>query len=249
VRIPPLCAALLALASCGDGRPLVTPPTGSPRAWTERTAEPERREAGRRAPLLVLLHGIGADENDLFPLARTLDPRFAVVSLRAPYDYASGFAWFHIEFHPGGDVHPDAAQARRTLEDLVRWLDAAPARLGTDAARTFLLGFSQGAMMSLGVLRTAPALVAGVVALSGRTPEALFPERADRDAIARVPLLVAHGTLDDVLPVEHGRRTRQAFETLSRDFTYREYPVGHAIAPDELALVGTWLTTRLDAAP
>src|SRR5439155_16129454 len=90
-------------------------------------------------PLLVLLHGIGADENDLLPLARRLDPRFTVVSLRAPRPYHQGYAWFHIDFRPDGTVVPDVSQARATLGDLLGWLDAAPARLETDPTRTFVL--------------------------------------------------------------------------------------------------------------
>lgn len=194
-----------------------------------------------------MLHGIGADENDLFPLAGELDARFRVVSLRAPYDYHTGHAWFRIDFGSDGSLKPDVAQARATLADLVRWLDAAPTRFGADPTRTYLLGFSQGAMMSIGVLRTAPERVAGVVALSGRADEAVFEVRADREAIARVPLLIAHGLYDDVLPIADGRRSRDAFQNLSRDFTYREFPIRHGIDGGELGLVAQWLTAHLDA--
>jgi phospholipase/carboxylesterase len=193
----------------------------------------------------VLLHGIGADENDLLPLARRLDPRFTVVSLRAPRPYHEGYAWFHIDFRPDGTVVPDVSQARGTLGDLLGWLDAAPARLETDPTRTFVLGFSQGAMMSLGLLLRAPERLAGVVALSGRSPEGLFEQQASREAVAAVPLLVVHGTRDDVLPVTQGRLTRDAFVSLSRDFTYREFPIGHGIADEELTLVAAWLVERL----
>ncbi len=235
-----------ALVACGsNGAPVRSQPATSASTWVERVAEPRQAVTGP-PPLLVLLHGIGADENDLFPLARQLDLRFKVVSLRAPHDYHTGHAWFHIDFGPAGTVIPDVAQARATLADLVGWLADAPARLGTDPARTFLLGFSQGAMMSVGVLRTTPERLAGVVALSGRADETLFEVRAARDAIARVPLLVAHGIYDDVLPIENGRHTRDAFQGLSRDFMYREFPVRHGIDEAELTLVAAWLTAHLD---
>src|SRR5262249_31162121 len=128
--------------------------------WVERVAKPTQTGGGP-PPLLVLLHGIGADENDLFPLAHELDRRLEIVSLRAPHRYTVGYAWFAIDFRPGGELVPDVVQARTTLADLMRWLDAAPARLGTDPHRTFLLGFSQGAMMPLGVLRSPPERLAG----------------------------------------------------------------------------------------
>jgi phospholipase/carboxylesterase len=235
-----LGATLLLVAGCSGGGGPVTAPS-----WVERIAEARRVEPGRKPPLLVLLHGIGADENDLFPLARRLDPRLTVVSLCAPHDYVTGHAWFHIDFLPGGKVVPDVEQARASLAELVAWVEAAPARLGTDPGRTALLGFSQGAMMSLGVLRTIPDRLAGVVALSGRVAGDLFEATAPRDAIARVPLLVAHGTLDDLLPVANGRQTRDAFQDLSRDFTYREFPIGHGISEEEIDLVARWLAERL----
>jgi phospholipase/carboxylesterase len=231
---------VLALAACGMGDVPMSAPT-----WVERTVAP--RQADARPPLLVLLHGIGADENDLLPLAPLVDPRFTVTSLRAPRPYHGGWAWFDLGFRADGSVVPDVAGARAAEADLVAWLAAAPARHGTDADRTFLLGFSQGAMMALGALGTVPERLAGVVALSGRTPEGLFEVRAPSDAIGRVPLLVAHGTHDDVLPVENGRRIRAAFAPTSRDLTYREFPVGHGIAPEEMQLVARWLTDHLDA--
>jgi phospholipase/carboxylesterase len=203
------------------------------------------REASVAPPLVVLLHGIGADEHDLLPLARFLDPRCQVVSLRAPRDHVVGHAWFPIDFRPDGSVVPDVAAARETLGNLQRWLAAAPARLGTDQGRTFLLGFSQGAMMSLGLLVTMPERLAGVAALSGRFAPGLLESTAPPEAIARVPLLVAHGLYDDVLPIVHGRGVRDAFAGRVTDFTYREFPMGHEISPAELDLVSRWLSARL----
>lgn len=232
------------VAACGEGR--ATMDATAPE-WVVRTRAPRAAAAGR-PPLLVLLHGIGTDENDLFPIADRLDPRFQVVSLRAPGTYVMGHSWFHIEFRPDGTVVPDVAGAHRTLAALRRWLAAAPARFGTDPRRTVLLGFSQGAMMSLGVLRTEPALVFAVVALSGRAPGDLFPATAPADAVAAVPLFVGHGLHDDVLPVAHGRATQQAFAG-GADVTYREYPVAHGITDAELRDVAAWLTARLDRPP
>jgi phospholipase/carboxylesterase len=211
--------------------------------WVERIVGPVQTEPGRRPPLLVLLHGLGASETNLLPLARLFDPRFEVVSLRAPRSYQGGHAWFRLDIHPDGTVVPDRAQARETLADLARWVEAAPVRLGTDPQRTFLLGFSQGAFMALGVLCTIPERLAGVVALSAPSPGGIFePSKA----IASVPVFVAHGTFDHLLPVEkHGRRARALFEPWVHDFTYREFPIAHEIRDQELDSVITWLSAHL----
>jgi len=218
--------------------------TGGAPSFAYLQAEP-RRTAGS-PPLLLLLHGIGADENDLFPIATMLDPRFHVVSLRAPQTYVMGYSWFSIDFLPSGEVRPHVDEALEALAALTEWLAEAPERFGTDPARTYVLGFSQGAMMSLGVLGTRPELLAGLVALSGRDPQALFPMRAPVAEIARVPLFVGHGLYDDVLPVEHGRRTRAAMEGVIRDLTYHEYPVAHGVSDAEVRDVAAWLTAHLD---
>jgi phospholipase/carboxylesterase len=169
------------------------------------------------------------------------------VSLRAPRSYHGGYAWFHIAWRDDGSMTPDVGQARETLGDLVRWLAAAPPRLGVDPKRVYLLGFSQGAMMSLGVLRTAPERVAGIVALSGFFDDALFAGPAPDDAAARVAVFVGHGTQDALLPVADGRAVRAFFEPRVRDFTYREYPIAHAIGPAEIRDVAAWLAARLAA--
>jgi phospholipase/carboxylesterase len=239
-----LVLPLLISLACGDTERAMVDPAAAP-TWVERRAEP--RAPTPTPPLLVLLHGIGADENDLFPLAGRADPRFRTVSLRAPHAYAIGWAWFEIDFLPGARVRPHVDQALRSLDALASWVAAAPARLETDPARTYLLGFSQGAMMALGLLQSHPELLAGAVALSGRAPEGLFPVTAPREAVARVPLFVAHGLHDDLLPVDNGRRTRAAFADRSVDLTYREYPIGHGVSDEEMDDVAAWLTARLDA--
>lgn len=245
---------LLALvAAAGCQRP-TAPATkgGMPFPFHHRVIEPRDLSSGisgsnpdKRPPLLLLLHGIGADENDLAPLAGMLPPQLKVVSLRAPHSYYTGRAWFQIEWRPDGTVIPDTGQARASLSELVSALETAPALFGTDPARTFVLGFSQGAMMSLGALHTAPGRLAGVMLLSGRHSEDLFPLAVGREAIARVPVLAAHGLYDEVLPVENGRRTKAAFEGFHPDFTYREFPVAHGISEDELEWIADWLEKRL----
>jgi phospholipase/carboxylesterase len=240
---PALALALLA-AACG-GRPAAVDPGAAP-AWTERVAEP--RPATERPPLLVLLHGLGGDAADLLRLAPFVDGRFLVVSVRAPRRWGAGYSWFPMDVRSDGSFRIHEDDARAVELDLARWLAAAPARLGTDPARTYVLGFSQGAMLTVGLLRTHPAEVAGAVVLSGSDVPEAFPLAAPRAAVTRVPLFVGHGTEDDVLPVERGRAIRDAFDDVTRDLTYREYPIRHGVDQGEMADVSAWLTERLDAA-
>jgi phospholipase/carboxylesterase len=211
----------------------------------------------------VLLHGIGADENDLLPLAAALDPRLLCVSVRAPHEaMPMGYAWYAIDW----GVSPpaaDLAQAEASRAALCAILPELSERHGTDPDRTFLFGFSQGAAMALEVALTRPELVRGAVLHSGRVlpglAARLAPQGAPRaergfaagtdlarpEALARLEVLVLHGTDDAVLPVERGREIRDLLAPrLGARLTYREHPAGHFVTEATLADAAAWLAAR-----
>lgn len=198
-------------------------------------------------PLLLLLHGIGSNEEDLFGLAPYLDERFLVVSARAPValDYG-GFGWFRIDFTPGGMI-ADVEQAKRSLAMLPGFIDGLVETYGADGRRVYPMGFSQGAMMSLALTLTSPERVAGVVAMSGRLPKQDLGLEPDEEAVAGKPILVTHGIYDPVLPVENGRSVRDYLSELPVELTYREYPMAHEVSMESLRDVTQWLTEALDS--
>jgi phospholipase/carboxylesterase len=197
-------------------------------------------------PLLIMLHGIGSNERDLFSMAPYLDRRFLIVSARAPYDYGwGGYAWFEIQQTPRG-ITIDPAQAQASRDLIVRFIGEAVAAYGADARRVYLMGFSQGAMMSSWVALSQPDLVAGAVLMSGRIPDEMRSQIAPPEQLAGKPFLVVHGTMDTMLPVENGRASRAILERLPVDLTYREYPMGHEVNTASLNEVVGWLAARLD---
>ncbi|HEY9282524.1 MAG TPA: alpha/beta fold hydrolase [Pyrinomonadaceae bacterium] len=207
----------------------------------------EPRRGGQDAPpLLLLLHGIGSNEEDLFGLAPYLDERFLVVSARAPVALGyGGYGWFQIEFTPAG-MSADVEQAKRSLGLLPAFIGALAGTYRADAGRVYVAGFSQGAMMSLALLLTRPELVAGVVAMSGRLPRQVIEREPDAEALAGKPLLITHGLYDEVLPVESGRAARDYFRELPVELTYREYPMAHEVSAESLRDVTDWLTKAID---
>jgi len=206
-----------------------------------RWSAPPAERAGR--PLLVLLHGYGSDENDLFALAPLLPPEYVVAAVRAPLSPPSptpGYSWYPIE---GLDERrPDdvtAAAAR-----LVQWVDAA-----SDAASVGLLGFSQGAAVALQALRLRPDAFAFAVNLSGyATPGALPGD--ERLAERRPPVFWGRGTHDDVIPAELVDHTVQWLPD-HVDLSGRVYTgLTHSVSQPELDDVVVFLRKRLDdAAP
>ncbi len=204
-------------------------------------------ETAKRPPLLLLLHGIGSNEDDLFSLAPYLDDRFLIVSARAPVVMGQGsFGWFNIEFTPQGMV-ADLDQAEQSRQLLVKFVDELLETYSVDSSCIYLMGFSQGAMMSLSLALTQPDKVAGVVAMSGRLPsQALLQTLAPED-LRGMPVMVTHGIYDPVLPISQGRALREKLEMLPVALTYREYPMGHEVSLESLRDVALWLSASLDS--
>ncbi len=207
----------------------------------ERPPQVSHEEA---PPLLVLLHGFGSNEHDLMGLSPYLDKRLHIVSARAIFDVGFGFGWYYLYGVPGNLISDDATRAK-SLEVLAEFIADLPGRLGTDPRRLYLLGFSQGAVMSLNLALTVPHLVTGAMVISGYLDEKVLP-RVKPDSLAHLDFLVMHGTEDDLITVEGGRGIRDYLETLPVQLTYREYPIGHGIHPDALNLIPQWLSNRID---
>ena len=178
---------------------------------------------------LVLLHGRGTSENDLFPLLDELDPdrRLVGVTPRGPLRLPPGGAHWYIVRRVG---FPDPATFEPTMETLTGWFDALPDALGVPLDRTVLGGFSQGAVMSyalgLGKDRPHPA---AVVALSGFMP-VVEGWTLDED-LNGYPVAAGHGTFDPIIEVGFGREAKERLEKAGADVTWRESPMEHTIDP------------------
>lgn len=202
---------------------------------------------GGRPPLLALLHGVGSNERALFQLAPAFDPRFQVVSLRAPLVRGlNSFAWFVAEPGPEGFriIAPEQLAASR--DTIVGFLAEAVAAYDADPTRVYLFGFSQGAIMSLTTVLTAPERLAGVVAIAGRIPPEVEPWIVPPERTAGLPLLLEHGRFDQVLPISWAERACPILERAQIALDYREYDAPHSITPPMLDDTTAWLAARLD---
>ncbi len=220
--------------------------TKSSLALVHLTQRPRVRGAGL-PPLVLLLHGYGSNEADLFGLAPYLDPRFLIVSARAPYTLMHGsYAWFDISWTNSG-ISIDARQAEASRKLAVDFIGAAAKVYEADPRQVYLCGFSQGAILSASVALTQPELVAGAVLMSGRVPDELKPLIAPAARLEHKPFLVVHGVYDPVLPIQNGRASRAILEKLPVDLMYKEYPMAHEVSAESLHDVTSWLSARLDA--
>jgi len=198
-----------------------------------------RPAAGEAVGALVLFHGRGADENDLFPLLDFLDPERRLVGAtpRGPLSLPPGGAHWYVVREIG---FPDKPTFDASYELASAWLAAFAEQTGVPPEQTVLGGFSQGAVMTyaLGLGRGRPR-PAGLIALSGFVPTV---DGFELDLSAPLPpVAIGHGTYDPVISVEWSRRARQQLERAGADVLYREYPLPHAIDPGYLSELSSWL--------
>jgi len=202
-----------------------------------------RPPAGDPEGLLVLFHGRGADENDLFPLLDILDPerRLLGVTPRGPLSLPPGGAHWYAVREIG---YPDPETFFATNAAVTNWLDALAGEVGATPDRTVLGGFSQGAVMSyalgLGAGRPRPA---ALVALSGFIPTVDGFDLQLGPSPPRVA--IGHGTGDAVISVEWGRLARRALEEAGVDVLYREAPLPHMVDPGFLDELRLWIASAL----
>lgn len=190
------------------------------------------------APTLVLLHGVGSNESDLMGLAPSLDPRLRIVSVRAPIVLGPGsYGWYHVQFRPDGFLI-DEQEARDSFEQLLAFLEQFERPV-------YLMGFSQGCIMALSVALREPEKVSGVVGISGRLLDSLTDNAAAPERLRGLPVIVVHGTADQVIPIAMGRAIRDKLAALPVDLTYREYEMGHYVTQESITDIRTWLSDRL----
>jgi phospholipase/carboxylesterase len=206
-----------------------------------------RPAAGDPEGALVLLHGRGADERDLFPLLDMLDPerRLLGATARGPLSLPPGGAHWYVVRRVG---YPDPETFNSTYPELSSWLSELLAEHAIPPERTVLGGFSQGSVMAyalgLGPERPRPA---GILALSGFLPRVEGFE-LDLAKAAGLPVAIGHGTHDPVISVEFGRDARDRLLEAGASVTYRESPMPHTIDPAFLGELPAWLREAVPSA-
>jgi phospholipase/carboxylesterase len=209
----------------------------------------DRRGPDPAKGLVVFLHGYGADGADLLGLAEVLAPHLPGVAFVAPdapercVGGGFGFQWFPIPWLDGSSQAAADAGLAASAMDLNGFLDARLAEEGLSPEQLVLVGFSQGAMMSLHVAPRRPEAVAGVVAISGRL---LRPEALAAEAVVKPPVLLVHGDQDPVVPFSEMGRSGDALVAAGfPTYGHVMQGTGHGIAPDGLGVALQFIKERL----
>lgn len=194
---------------------------------------PSNRPDSDSLPMVIMIHGRGADMNDLADLAPLLDPpsgcRFIFPNAPKPFEPMPGmsFGWTWFEGWP-----PEHESVSESRAELLRFVDEITASYPT--SQLIVSGFSQGAMMALDVGLRYTKPLAGIIAMSGGLYEHDLPTLASHKD---VPLLIAHGAYDDVVSINYARRARRVLEDGGLNVEYHEYPMSHQVAQEEVEVV------------
>jgi phospholipase/carboxylesterase len=208
------------------------------------------QEAGLSSPqkpVLILLHGYGSNEDDLLGITPSIDKRFAIFSLRGPIPVGTnGYCWNKLEFLPGHKRRYDYREVISSRKLILDFITQVCTVYKTNPSNIYLLGFSQGAIMSFDIALNAPHAIAGAVALSGRVvPESYRDRKVDRSA-GNLKFFIGHGTSDSLILFTEAEETVSALKSQGvGNITFKHYNISHTISKQEIAELNKWLTDML----
>lgn len=192
-------------------------------------------------PTIVALHGRGSNERDLIGLAPYLPKQFLWISPRGSFSLGpDAYEWFQL-MQVG---RPDPTRLANTLELLDRFLEEVKQHYPVDTEKLYLLGFSQGTVVSLSYAVSMPERVAGVIAQSAYLPLESGLQ-FNEVGIRNKPFLLTHGIDDAVLPVDWARRSRDKLQELGANVEYHEFDMGHEVTTQSLQVIAAWLEHQL----
>lgn len=219
--------------------------TASPDLPLEYEYIEPRTDQSDPAPSVFVLHGRGANEQDLLPVARHFPDPLGIVSLRAPDRLMGGYTWYELDL-TDGDLHssqPDPDDFARSLDLVTETITQATSALSLASDRIGLFGFSQGAIMSFALILDHPADFAWCAGLHGYLPDS-HADKTPAD-IDRIPLFIGAGSADDIIPAQRVETAAERFEALGCDVSFSIYDTGHGIGRAELTDLVAWVTERV----
>lgn len=205
-----------------------------PNAITEKTS------------LLILLHGYGSNEEDLFSFATELPEDLIIISARAPQTLGfGGYAWYTIHFNNSVDKFSDIPEAIASRDLIAQFVTEIQLKYNIPPSKTFLLGFSQGTILSYAVALNYPEKIQKIIALSGYINPDLLPTNLTASNYTNLDFFISHGSVDQVIPVEWANKAPQFLNELQIKNCYQEYPVGHGVAPRNFYDFKNWIEERM----
>lgn len=208
--------------------------------FTFKHTQPSNMDPHKKYPAIFLLHGMGSNEDDLPQLVQNFKEQCHIFSLRGPINQKPGYAFFTIQ-----EIgKPDRAIFDKVLVALQRFMLEAIDEHQIDPHKVYVLGFSQGAILAQSLAFVMGNLIRGVVALSGYIPKFVTEEYAIRP-IDHLQIFISHGDYDYVIPSQWGVESKEIFEQFGAHVTFKQYPDGHGVTPENMQDIGVFFAQEL----
>ena len=202
----------------------------------------EAKNLTKNAPVLILLHGYGSNEEDLFSFASELPEEYFIISVRAPYDLQPyGHSWYDIHFTSDNEKFSDDEQAKKSRDLIANFIDEVTENYPVDSDNVTLIGFSQGTILSYSVALSYPEKIKNVVALSGYLNEKILTDNFNTKDHSNLEFFISHGNADQVIPNSWANKAPLFLNNLNIKNSYQEYSVGHGVAPQNFYDFKNWL--------
>lgn len=206
----------------------------------------EPNQQTENTSLLILLHGYGSNEEDLFSFATELPEDLLIIGARAPQNLGFGsYAWYTINFTADQRKFSDIPEAIKAREKIAVFIDEVQKKYKISPNKTFLLGFSQGTILSYSVALNYPNKIHKIIALSGYINPELLPHNLDTKDFSKLDFFISHGSVDQVIPAEWAKKAPLFLNKLNIKNCYKEYGVGHGIAPQNFFDFKKWIEERM----
>jgi len=199
---------------------------------------PANMDPDKKYPVIFTLHGKGSNEKNMFGLVAPLSDEFIIIGVRGNLTLGAGYQYYELK-SLGNPIREMFDEAVRQLEDFIRY---ATEKYPIDASKRYLLGFSQGAILSMTLALTMGEQLKGIVALNGYVPEFVkteYPLRSVKD----VSIFISHGEFDSVFPIRIGHETAAYFQNQTSRLTFKTYPTDHGVSEENQRDFVNWLTT------
>ena len=215
------------------------PPLQTDLTLAYRVLNPE--QAGRVTHLVLLLHGVGANERALLPVGQQLAGSALVLAVRAPVSLGpDAFGFYRVSFAAGRPVY-DPAEEQHSRQLLVEFIEQASQRYGVSARQVYLFGFSQGAILAYSVGLTHPESIGGVLAFSGRMLDEAREQVVPLKRLRSVRFFVSHGAQDNTLPAAYAQQAVVFLREQGLAPHYEAFEGGHDIPASSLTAAKRWL--------
>jgi len=206
-----------------------------------RVRKPSKIESDKKYPALFVFHGMGSNEQDMLSLVDELEDRFFIFSVRGHVSQPPGYAYFTIQ----GFGKPHREGFDHGINQLSSFIGYIEEQYQVDSERLYLLGFSQGAIVSMTLGLTLGNKVKGIIALNGYIPS-FVKEDYNIKPVEEVSLFISHGEFDNILPYQWGIENNEYFTSLNAQVTFKTYQVGHTVSLENKRDFTSWLIEELN---